>query len=65
MFKETTEAPGIVLVSLLLTLNIFGMLFKCFLAEFEHVNAVLNTLLPQSKLDYTFPNQIGVLEHLR
>ena len=46
MFKATIEAPGIVLVSLLLTLNIFGTLFKCFLAEFEHVNAGWNTLLP-------------------
>ena len=44
--KITIEAPDIVLVSLFLTLNIFGILFKCFLAEFEHVNAGWNTLLP-------------------
>ena len=33
--KLTIEAPDVVLVSLLLTLNMFGTLFKCFLAKFE------------------------------
>ena len=50
--KSTIEAPDIVLGSLLLTLNIFDTLFYwgffvlLFFAEFEHVNAGWNTLLP-------------------
>ena len=44
--KLTIDAPDINLVSLRLTLNIFGPLFGCFLADFEHVNAGWNTLLP-------------------
>ena len=35
--KLAIEAPD-VLVSLVLTLNIFGTLFKCFFVDFEHVN---------------------------
>ena len=45
----TIEGPDVVLVSILLTLNIFDTLFYCFLfiffADFEHVNARWNTLL--------------------
>ena len=37
--KLITEAPDVVLVSLLLTLNIFGHGSIVFFAEFEHVNA--------------------------
>ena len=44
--KLTTEAPDVALMSLLLTLNIFNLLFQCFFADFEHVNAGWNTLLP-------------------
>ena len=35
--KLAIEAPD-VLVSLVLTLNIFDTLFKCFFVDFEHVN---------------------------
>ena len=51
--KLTIEASDIVLVSLLLTLNIFDPLFQSFyvfvvvvFADFEHVNGEWNTLLP-------------------
>ena len=37
--------PDIVLMSLLLILSIFGMFFKRFLADLEHVNAGWNALL--------------------
>ena len=43
--KLTIEATDTVLVSLLLTLNIFET-FLVFFVEFEHVNARWNTLLP-------------------
>ena len=36
--KLTIEVPDYVLVSLLLTFDIFVMLFQCVFAEFEHVN---------------------------
>ena len=41
--KLTTEASDVILVSLLLTLNIFDVLFQCFLADFKHLNARWNT----------------------
>ena len=54
--KLPTEVTGVVLVSLLLTSNIFDtfLVYVCFVlffVEFEHVNAGLNTLLPyQSRI---------------
>ena len=37
--KDTRTTPGVALVSLLLTLNIFHTLFQCFIVNFEKVNA--------------------------
>ena len=47
MFKVNNmfKATEVVLVSLLLTSNIFDK-FPVFFAEFEHVNGGWNTLLP-------------------
>ena len=52
--RLTIEVPDVGLVSLLLTLNIFGALFKCFLAGFEHESAGWNTLLPNLNLAIPF-----------
>ena len=41
----TVEAPDVVLVSLLLTLNRFDTMFQCFFGDFKHVNTRWNTLL--------------------
>lgn len=40
------EAIDVALVSLLLTFDIFDVLFQCFFADFEYFNARCNTLLP-------------------
>ena len=37
--KDTRTTPGVVLVSLLLTLNIFHTLFSVSIVDFEQVNA--------------------------
>ena len=37
--KDTRTTPGVVLVSLLLTLNIFHTLFSAFIVNFEQVIA--------------------------
>ena len=42
--KFTTDAPYIILVSLLLNLNIFDLILV-FFAEFEHLNVGWSTLL--------------------
>ena len=34
--KDTRMMPGVILVSLLLTLNIFHTFFYCFFINFEH-----------------------------
>ena len=44
--KLTIEASDIVMVSLMLILNIFDTCVVAFFANFEHVNARSNTLLP-------------------
>ena len=44
--KLTIELSDVVLVSLLLTLNVFDTLFYCFFADLEHVNGGWNILLP-------------------
>ena len=42
--KLTIEVPYVALVSLLLTLNIFDMLFYCVFYDFEYINSKWNTL---------------------
>ena len=63
--KWTTEAPDALLVSLLLTLNIFDTLFLCFVlffADFEYVNAGWNTLLLNLNLYRRF--RVGSWSHV-
>ena len=53
----TIEAQNVVLLSLLLTFNIFDALFWCVFCWFEHVNDRWNTLLPN--LNLSMPFRIG------
>ena len=58
--KLTMEARDIVLVSLLSTLNIFCMFFKCFIADFEHVITWWNTLCHNLNISICF--RVGFYE---
>ena len=43
MFKIAIEAPGVILVSLLLTLNIFDSCSGVHFADFQHLSAAFKT----------------------
>ena len=43
MFKIAIEAPGVILVSLLLTLNIFDSCSGVLFADFQHLSAAFKT----------------------
>ena len=64
--KLTTEAHGVFLVSLFLTLNIFDTLFSCFSDELECVNAGWNTFIALAYIYLCVSDSyLGALLHLR
>ena len=58
--KDTRTTPGVVLVSLLLTLNIFHTLFSAFIVNFEQVIAGWDIDVKKEILE-TFSKQYGVI----